>query len=151
MIVSGAHHTGFSVVDLDQSIEFYAMLGCEVIWQRDISDSVPTDRYFRDIVGIAGDVRAAQLGIPGSNHRIELFQYEPHQSPAELVPNQPGHAHVSFLVEDLKRAYEELRALGVRFKSEPVLITGGVSTGAWGVYFLDPNGITLELFQPVKA
>ncbi len=146
MIVSGAHHTGFSVIDLDRSIEFYAMLGCEVLWQRDIEDE-----YFRRIVGLPDTiVRAAHLRIPGSDHVIELFQYGPQTEPTNLVPNQPGHSHVAFLVDDLPAAYEELLAKGVRFTSEPVMITAGANTGGYGVYMLDPNGITLELFQPPK-
>jgi lactoylglutathione lyase len=146
MIVSGAHHTGFSVIDLDRSIEFYTALGCEVLWQRDIDDE-----YFRTIVGLPDTVvRAAHLRIPGSDHVIELFQYQPHMDPAELVPNEPGHSHIAFIVDDLPAAYEELVGRGVRFKSEPVMITAGVNAGGYGVYMLDPNGITLELFQPPK-
>jgi lactoylglutathione lyase len=146
MIVNGTHHTGFSVLDLDRSIEFYSMLGCEVIWQRET-----TDEYFGKIVGIVDCVaRAAHLRIPGSTHVIELFEYVPHQSATNLVPNQPGHSHVCFVVDDLPAAYAELKARGVRFTSEPVLITAGVNTGGYGVYMLDPNGITLELFQPAK-
>jgi lactoylglutathione lyase len=144
--VSGTQHTGFSVVDLDRSIEFYALLGCEVIWQR-----VVTDQYFRDIVGLPDTlVRAAHLRIPGSTHIIELFQYDPQHAPANLAPNQPGHTHLCFLVDDLQAAYAELSAKGVTFSSPPVLITAGVNTGGYGVYLRDPSGNQVELFQPPR-
>lgn len=144
MIVKGTHHTGFSVVDLDRSIEFYALLGCEVVWRRQV-----TEAYFRDIVGVPDAiVQAAHLRVPGSAHVIELFQYAPQHPAAGLVPNTPGHAHLCFLVDDLPAAYRELVAKGVRFVSPPVLITAGVNTGGYGAYLLDPSGITLELFQP---
>lgn len=144
--VSGTQHTGFSVVDLDRSIEFLGLLGCEVIWRREI-----TDAYFREIVGLPDTVvHAAHLRVPGSTHIIELFQYGPQEAPANLEPNEPGHSHLCFLVDDLPAAYEELRAKGVQFKSPPVLITAGVNTGGYGVYLIDPNGITLELFQPPR-
>ncbi len=144
MKVNGTHHTGFSVIDLERSIEFYALLGCEVIWQR-----VVTDEYFRKIVGLPDCVvRAAHLRVPGSDHVIEMFQYVPQLPAAQLVPNEPGHAHVCFIVNDLPAAYAELLEGGVRFKSEPVAITAGVNAGGYGVYLLDPSGITLELFQP---
>ncbi len=146
MIVNGTAHTGFSVLDLDRSIEFYALLGCEVIWTREIRDD-----YFGKIVGIEDCVvRAAHLRIPGSTHIIELFEYVPHEKATNLVPAQPGHAHLCFLVDDLPAAHAELVAKGVRFTSEPVLVTAGVNTGGYGVYMLDPNGITLELFQSPK-
>ena len=146
MTVLGTYHTGFSVVDLEESIKFYALLGCEVIWEREISDE-----YFRQIVGIPDCVvRAAHLRVPASDHVIELFQYEPQRSHTELMPNEPGHAHVAFIVDDLPATYEELKAKGVRFKSPPVLITAGANAGGYGVYMTDPSGITLELFQPSK-
>ena len=44
-------------------------------------------------------------------------------------------------------AYEELKARGVEFRSPPVEITAGANQGGWGVYLLDPDGITVELFQ----
>ena len=144
MNVKGTHHTGFSVVDMERSIAFYALLGCVVIWRREV-----TDAYFRTIVGLPDTVvQAAHLRVPGSDLVIELFQYQPQLPAAALVPDVPGHAHVCFVVDDLPTAYAELLAKGVRFRSEPVLITAGVNAGGYGVYLLDPSGITLELFQP---
>lgn len=144
MNVSGTVHTGFSVIDLDESIEFYGRLGCEVIWRREV-----TEQYFRDIVGVPDAVvQAAHLRIPGSEHVLELFEYAPQRSRADLVPNMPGHAHLCFRVDDLPTIYEELKAAGVRFLSAPVLITAGVNTGGYGLYMFDPSGNQLELFQP---
>lgn len=146
MQVAGTHHTGFSVVDLERSIEFYRLLGCEVKWQREV-----TDEYFRSIVGLPDTVvRAAHLSIPGSDHVIELFEYRPQEPPANLPPNRPGHTHLCFVVDDLQAAYEELTARGVTFSSPPVLITAGVNTGGYGVYLRDPSGNQVELFQPPR-
>lgn len=146
MQVSGTQHTGFSVVDLDRSIAFYELLGCEVLWRRTV-----TETYFRSIVGLPDTVvQAAHLRIPGSAHIIELFQYGPQLAPARLAPNQPGHTHLCFLVEDLQAAYAELLAAGVEFRSPPVMITAGVNTGGFGVYLRDPSGNQLELFQPPR-
>lgn len=144
MNVSGTVHTGFSVVDLDRSIEFYALLGCEVLWRREV-----TEKYFRDIVGLPDTVvQAAHLSVPGSSHVVELFEYGPKNPRADLVPNTPGHAHLCFRVDDLLAAYDALLAQGVRFLSAPVLITAGVNDGGYGVYLFDPSGNQLELFQP---
>ena len=65
--------------------------------------------------------------------------------------NNPGNSHLAFLVDDLRAAYEELSAKGVKFKSEPVEIDYGENDGAWGIYLEDPDGITMELFQPVPV
>ena len=144
MQVMGAHHTGFSVVDLDRSIEFYALFGCEVIWRRTI-----TDGYFRAIVGLPDTVvEGCHLRVPGTGHIIELFAYAPQLAPAHLAPNQPGHTHLCLLVDDLRAAHAELVGKGVAFTSEPVMITAGVNAGGWGAYLRDPSGNQIELFQP---
>ena len=93
-------------------------------------------------------VRAAHLRIPGSDHHIELFEYvQPGGTKADVRTMNVGSSHVSLVVEDLQSAYEELNSRGVEFRSPPVEITAGANQGGWGVYLLDPDGITVELFQ----
>ena len=42
-----------------------------------------------------------------------------------------------------------MTALGVKFKADqPIAIEAGVNKGGYTIYFLDPDGITLELIQP---
>ena len=146
MRVSGADHTSYTVSNLERSLAFYAgVLGCEILWQREI-----TNGYFSEIVGLSGCmVKAAHLQIPGSEHRIELFEYiRPDGSRADVRTNNVGSSHISFIVGDLPAAYEELKAIGIQFRSPPVEITSGPNKGGWGIYLLDPDGITVELFQP---
>jgi hypothetical protein len=40
--------------------------------------------------------------------------------------------------------------LGVEFCSPPVAITAGANRGGFTCYLRDPDGITLELFQPAE-
>jgi len=146
MKITGVDHTSFTVSNLERSLEFYVgMLGCQVLWQREIDN-----QYFGEIVGFPNCVvKAAHLGVPGSGHHIELFEYvSPSGNKGDLRTNNVGVSHISFIVDDLPAAYEELKARGVQFRSPPVLITAGANQGGWGVYLQDPDGITLELFQP---
>lgn len=146
MQIAGADHTSFTVSSLERSLAFYAgLLGCEVLWTREISNE-----YFRAIVGWPDCVvKAAQLRIPGTTHKLELFEYtQPRGEPADVRTNRPGSAHLALRVADLPAAYAELLAQGVTFRSEPVLIDAGVNRGGYAVYMLDPDGITIELFQP---
>jgi len=55
------------------------------------------------------------------------------------------------VTNDIQSAYEELRSKGVQFKSPPVRIPSGPSAGGFDAYFLDPDGITLELSQPAPS
>jgi len=121
MQVTGADHTSFTVSNLDRSLEFYVgLLGCELLGRRDI-----TNQYFRDIVGFPECVvRAAWLRIPGSDHKLELFEYvKPLGIPVDTRTNNPGSSHISFYVDDLCEAYEELSLKGVRFRSLPSIST----------------------------
>ena len=147
MKIIGAEHTSFTVSNLDRSLEFYVdWLGLEVLHIR----PEIKNRYFREIVGFPeGVIRGAFLRIPGTDHRLELFEYlEPRGTPADVRTNNPGSAHLAFFVADVRAAYQELTAKGVRFRSPPVDLDEGPNAGGVSVYMLDPDGITLELFQP---
>ena len=146
MKITGADHTSYTVSNLDNSLDFYiGKLGLELLWQREIEDA-----YFCEIIGFPGcTVRAAHLRIPGSTHHLELFEYVvPGGQKTDLHTQHVGSSHISFLVEDIQEAYQELKAEGIEFRSPPVEITHGPNRGGWGVYLLDPDGITVELFQP---
>lgn len=149
MKITGAHHTSYTVSNLERSLEFYVgLLGCEVIWQRE-----NRDQYFRDIVGYPDSVaKMAMLSVPGSTHAIELIEYViPHGVSADVRTKNVGSSHMAFFVDDLCAAYEELSTAGVKFRSPPVEITAGANRGARAVYMTDPDGITMELFQQPKA
>jgi catechol 2,3-dioxygenase-like lactoylglutathione lyase family enzyme len=144
--IVGAHHTSFTVADLDRSVAFFRdRLGLEVLFVREVKQD-----YFDRIVGLPGCVvRASLLRIPGSNHHVELFQYlQPLGQAHEPRPCDPGSSHLALLVDDLPALYEKLRAQGVAFASEPVAITAGPNRGGYGIYLRDPNGILIEMFQP---
>src|SRR5437879_3509159 len=144
--ITGAHHTSFTVANLEKSLTFFRdVLGLEVVFTREVNSD-----YFGRIVGHPGCVvKAALLRIPGGNHHLELFEYlKPQGQVHEPRPCDPGSSHLALLTDDLPGLYEELRAKGASFVSEPVLITAGPNQGAYGIYMRDPNGILIEFFQP---
>src|SRR5262249_7773684 len=125
--IVGAHHTSFTVANLDRSLEFFRdRLGLTLLGQREVGDA-----YFGRVVGLPScRVRAALLRIPGSNHHVELFQYlSPPGVETPTRPCDPGSAHLALLVDDLPTLHARLRAEGVSFVSEPVLIDAGPNTG----------------------
>lgn len=146
MKIRGVDHTSFTVANLARSLAFYCdLLGFELLWEREIDNA-----YFGEIVGLPGCVvKAVHLRIPGSSHKLELFEYlAPPALPADVRPNNPGSAHLAFYVEDLLAAYDELAKKGAHFRSPPVAIDAGVNRGGYALYLLDPDGISIELFQP---
>jgi catechol 2,3-dioxygenase-like lactoylglutathione lyase family enzyme len=143
--ITGAHHTSFTVADLEASVAFFRdLLGLELLFVREVRDA-----YLGRIVGLPGAiVKAALLRIPASVHHVELFQYlEPAGQACTPRPCDPGSCHLSLLVDDLPALCQQLRSQGVHFPSEPVLIEAGPNRGGYGVYLRDPNDILIELFQ----
>ncbi|MBI2939015.1 MAG: VOC family protein [Chloroflexi bacterium] len=142
-------HTGFTVSNLERSLAFYrGMLGMEVVAQQ-----VGSAEYLSKVTGFPGvRLNMAFVKVPGEDdHVLELLEYVSH--PGEPTPhetNRPGNGHLCFVVDDLSAWYHELVARGVPFVSEPTLITAGVNRGAMAVYLRDPDGFTIELYQPAS-
>jgi catechol 2,3-dioxygenase-like lactoylglutathione lyase family enzyme len=147
--LTGIHHTGFTVSDLDRSVAFYRdVIGCEVIAAQEKEGG-----YLAEIVGYPdAHVRMAHLRGPDGGHVIELFEYvSPESNAPPLAVKNVGITHVCFLVDDLPALYDDLVARGVdSFVSPPVLVDTGINTGGYGLYLRDPDGIGVELFQPPK-
>lgn len=144
--MTALHHTGLTVRDLDRSLGFYRdLLGMQVLFEQEKKGG-----YLAEIVGYQGaHVRMAHLAFPGGGHRVELFQFlepEPRGGPGE--PRDVGITHVCLALEDLGALHGRLREAGVEFYSDPVRVDTGANAGGSGVYLRDPDGITLELFQP---
>lgn len=145
------HHTGWTVKDLDRSLDFYVgLLGMEIVHKR--SQDHP---YLGTLVGLPGaSIRYAILKLPdggavASNHLIELIQYlEPQGGEIAPRPCDAGAAHFAFITDDCLAMYERLSSRGVAFANPPVAIQSGINQGGYGCYLRDPDGFTLELLQP---
>ncbi len=148
--LAGLHHIGLTVSDLEQSVRFYRdLLGLTLVRRRTAdADYVGRQTGFP---GVRLEVASLRVNA-GSPVSLELAQYLTHGRPAgELSTNQPGSSHLCLQVDDMHTAYEDLRRRGVRFKTEPVAITAGPNAGGFAVYLLDPDGYTIELFQPAEV
>ena len=144
--IGAVHHVGVTVSDLARSVEFYCgILGCTVVMEQERQGG-----YLAAIVGYPdAHVRMAHLQDPSGRLIIELFQYlAPDALGADLEPRRIGNAHLCFLVPDLDAVYGRLIAAGVATFSAPVDVNAGANRGGKALYLRDPDGITLELFEP---
>ena len=139
-------HTGVTVSNLDRSIAFYRdQLGLELAMG-------PTEIF-------CGEELSQGLGVPGACLRLavfkigdgslELLEYSAPPSPVAkpMPPNTLGAMHVAFEVTDIQARVKELEARGIKFLSKPNLVADGPLKGWNWCYFLDPDGITLELVE----
>ena len=123
--IQGIGHFGLSVSDLDESIRFYSsVLGLEMSERRE------KDAFFR--VG-AGDVLAL-IQYPGGAERFD----------SEMRPRNRGKAftHFGLMAQSVSSVFEFQAHLEAH-EVEIVKAAYERRDGA-GVYFLDPNGYTLE-------
>lgn len=145
------HHLGLTVADIERSIAFYRdLLGMTLHRRRPQVD----DEYVALQTGYPGVVlNVASFKVSAdSPQSLEVVQYMNQSGPpAEAETNRPGSSHLCLTVHNLRACYADLKTKGVRFKSEPVTITAGPNAGGLVVYFFDPDGYTLELFQPQQT
>ena len=145
--LTGVHHVGLTVRDIEQSIAFYhEVLGMALIRRRETDAD-----YIARQTGYPG-VRMAVASFrptPDSPQSLEIVQYLTHAGQIlNPATNRPGSTHLCLTVDDIGGAFQALKARGVRFRSEPVPITSGPNQGGAVVYLYDPDGYTIELFQP---
>jgi lactoylglutathione lyase len=137
-------HTGFVVSDMDRSLNFYRdLLGFTVV-----DDVQREGEYLETMVGVPG-ARVRTVFLDACGHPIELVQYlSGPAGPVSAPSNAPGKGHLSFWTSDIEADYDYLRTQGVEFVSSPQY----GPTGGAAVYFLDPDGITLELhYRPDRG
>ena len=123
--IKGIGHFGLSVSDLDESIRFYTeVLGLEMSERRE------KDAFFH----VGADDVLALIQYPGGSARFDT----------EMRPKNRGKAftHFGFMAESVESVFgfqQYLKAGGVEIVKEAYERWDGAS-----VYFLDPNGYTLE-------
>lgn len=139
-MITSHNHSSFTVSDLERSVAFY----------RDILSFKVETRFetqgaaIQQITGFPdAHLKVAHLLL--GNFRLELIQYlAPRGKLLDLATCNVGTAHIAFYADDVDRTCRELQARGVRFRGAPVASVAGRPRVA---YFLDPDGITLELSQ----
>lgn len=146
-MLKGLHHAGITVSDLDRSLAFYRdLLGLEVLV---IAER--TDETIGQIVGYPGArIRLAMCQVPGDTARIELLHYlDPNGPSTDGETYRPASGHVCFRVDNIDAHFEQLVAAGYQPRSTgPVTIAQGPNTGVRALYVRDPDGYSVELFQP---
>ncbi len=149
MKIESVYHVGFTVSDIERSIAFYR----DVLGMTLYTRQQGTAAYLAAVTGFEGvRLEVALLRTPDGSGMLELLQYVSHPAaPTDRATNRPGNGHLCFKVSDIHAACAELRRRDVRLISEPVEITAGVHKGVYGVYLRDPDGFTIELFQPPVA
>lgn len=144
-MISGVRHTGIVVSELDSSLHFYRdILGFKVIKKMEESGS-----YINSITGLE-NVRVTTVKLAASDgNLIELLFFSSPENRVEtpLSINQVGLTHLALTTNDLDYAYNELKKIGVVFKSSPQLSPDKYAKVA---FCYDPDKNLIELVEVVK-
>lgn len=118
------------------------------------SDYARSRRFYTEVLGLAvlaENFRAARdswkldLGLPDGG-QVELFSF-PDPPPRPSYPEACGLRHLAFAVDDVDAWRERLRGFGVAVED----IRVDEYTGRRFVFFSDPDGLPLELYESGPA
>jgi glyoxylase I family protein len=114
------------------------------------SDYARSRRFYTEVLGLrvlAENLRAEReswkldLALPDGS-QIELFSF-PEPPPRPSRPEAQGLRHLAFAVDDVNRCKADLEAQGVVVEDVRV----DAYTGRRFVFFADPDGLPLELYE----
>jgi len=147
-MIKSVQHVGITVSNLDEALHFFNdLLGLEALPFREASGE-----RIETILGIPGaSLRLSGVKTP-DNKNIELIEYLASKGERiNLKTCNPGVTHISFVVDDIQKMYDDLTAKGVNFISPPYWGGKTIAGMDWGVCFLKgPDGISIELMQAPK-
>lgn len=147
MTRSATHHIGVTVADLERSARFWsALLGVAP----GPVEQLRGPQLGRLVGYPSARVDRRWLTLPGGLS-LELLQYlEPDEEPYPAGSAHPGSVHICLVVDDMEPAQahaEECGAVPVTGGGW-VVVPAGPQAGARIAYLRDPDGVTIELFQP---
>ncbi len=143
------HHVGFTVSDLDRSLEWY----CRFLDVEPVAVQRKWDPpYMGETIGYAGcEIEWAYLNLPGGGS-LELVKYvQPPTGHADMETYNVGNGHLCIVVDDIHAEYKRLADWASFQSPAPVEIPAGPNAGGFGAYLRDPDGITIQLLQPAPA
>lgn len=144
--VTGVATVGFTVSDLDRSVEFFQ----QVLSFEKVSDIEVAGTEYEHLQGVFG-VRMRIVKMRLGEEFIELTEYVAPKGrpiPAEVRSNDRAFQHIAIIVSDMDKAYQRLRQYKVMHASTGPQRLPDWNKNAGGIqafYFKDPDGHALEI------
>lgn len=148
-MIRSIFHINVNCTNFERSLAFYQKLGFKII--RDLGETalrkvnpglrLPVDARLRAVLMILGD-------DPRST-RLDLIEWKAPKTvgPANADLLHAGMARIALRTKTLREDYENLKAQGIEFWTEPVMIDVGEGREEGFVCCQDPDGAVIELIQ----
>lgn len=146
MHLTGMVHVNVNCSDFDHSLEFYRLLGFELVA---MVPETNTDEVAAAVGMPPYRVRGGILRLPGESTLIDLLQWVEPTDPTPPYPHlyHLGLARIALRTTDLDADVEELARHGVTPLSEPATVPWEGQPTSRIVCFKDPDGTILELAE----
>jgi catechol 2,3-dioxygenase-like lactoylglutathione lyase family enzyme len=140
------HHVSLNVMDLERSLKFYRdVLGLEPLFQ---PEDVMGPGFGKAARIDGAKIRYSVLRVGDGTSLVWLIQFlTPGAKPSKQRVYDTGAPHIAFRVDDIDEVKAKLESKGVKFNSEPIRVGDGPLNGSSFVYFPDPDGVVLEIFE----
>jgi catechol 2,3-dioxygenase-like lactoylglutathione lyase family enzyme len=150
-LISAVDHINLVVSNLERSVKFYT----ELLGFKEVRRAHLEGEWIESIIGLKGvSANVVYILAPEGEPRLELLCYESPKGeaiPANSQANTIGLRHIALQVKDIQKAVKRLKEAGVKIVGETVEVPESVVTHDAGhkilCYFLDPDGILLELAE----
>jgi catechol 2,3-dioxygenase-like lactoylglutathione lyase family enzyme len=146
--VSRVDAIGFTVSDLDRSLQFYT----QVLPFVRVSEVEVSGRPYELLSGLFGArARVARLAL--GDEQLELTEYQAPRGrplPPDMKPNDRTFQHIAIIVRNMDQAYARLRQHQVEHASTGPQRLPDWNPGAGGIkafYFRDPDRHFLEILE----
>ena len=135
-------HVGVGVKDLEESARFYT----EVMGMEEDYRAHSEGEKISRIVGVENANLDVCMLIK-NNLRLELLAYKsanPNERQSPIKQDSIGLTHLAFLVDDVDKEYERIKALGYPFNAPPMVAR---ENGPKITYFKGPDNVVIEIYE----
>ena len=144
-MIKSIFHININVTNFERSLEFYKMLGFKVVLDLGEGGNPQFEQGLKIPQG-RGRAALLLLGDDKRATRIDLIEWKNPKTEGKPYPHlyHAGAARIALWTDNLQKDYEDLKAKGVEFFSEPQILKTGAGDAGF-VCFTDPDGTVLEL------
>jgi glyoxylase I family protein len=147
-MIESIFHINVNVTNFERSLEFYKLLGFKIINDLKEVGHAKLDEGLRMTNG-RGRAVLMILGDNPRSTRLDLIEWKNPRTEGEAHPNlwHAGLCRIALRTRTLIKDYEELKAKGIEFWTEPQMFTPREGRQEGFVCCSDPDGTVIELIQ----